>query len=77
MEIPKGEEARKEWLLNWMNKNKRWSPDVIPAIHESLVKWYGEGMAAKVEYSESFEVCEYGHQPTDEEIRQLFPMLGN
>jgi hypothetical protein len=40
------------------------------------VKWYGASKAAQVKYAEAFEVCEYGTQPTKEELKRLFPMLG-
>ncbi len=42
---------------------------------EAMVKWYGKEKAAKFNYAESFEIAEYGYQPTDEEIRMIFPML--
>ena len=32
--------------------------------------------ANKVTVAEAFEISEYGRIPNDEEIRQLFPMLG-
>lgn len=44
-------------------------------MRELLVKWYGEEKAKKVTDAEAFEICEYGYQPNDEEIRELFPML--
>jgi hypothetical protein len=28
-----------------------------------------------VKYAEAFEICEYGHQPTPQEIKDLFPFL--
>ena len=31
--------------------------------------------AAKAKYAEAFEVCEYGVQPNEAEIKRLFPML--
>jgi len=30
-----------------------------------------------VQYAEAFEICEYGAQPNDDEIRRLFPMLSD
>ena len=30
--------------------------------------------AAKIEYAEGFELCEYGRQPTPEELDKLFPL---
>ena len=42
---------------------------------DALVKWYGEERAKNVKYAELFEVCEYGKQPSDAEIRKLFPFF--
>lgn len=42
---------------------------------DALVRWYGEEHANAVKYAEVFEICEYGHQPTDDEIKQLFPFF--
>jgi len=28
-----------------------------------------------VKYAETFEICEFGRQPSDDEIRELFPFL--
>jgi len=40
-----------------------------------LIALYGEEIGSKVRYAEAFEICEYGRQPTEEEIRQLFPFF--
>jgi LmbE family N-acetylglucosaminyl deacetylase len=40
-----------------------------------LIKWYGPEKGQKVQYAEAFEICEYGHQPTPKEIKDLFPFL--
>ena len=34
---------------------------------------YGEKAAAKVTYTEAFELCEYGRRPSKADLRQLFP----
>ena len=39
----------------------------------ALESYYGKDEAAKVQFAEAFEVCEYGRRPTPEEIRKLFP----
>lgn len=41
-----------------------------------LVKRYGAG-GQNVKYAEAFEICEYGRQPSEEEIRKLFPFFGS
>ncbi|MDA8743571.1 PIG-L family deacetylase [Rubripirellula amarantea] len=42
---------------------------------DSLVRWYGEERGNAVKYAETFEICEYGAQPSDDEIRRLFPFF--
>lgn len=69
--VPEGAEARKEFLRNGFIGRM----GVSDEQRKSLVKWYGEEKAANFKYAESFEICEYGKQPTEAEIRELFPML--
>ena len=70
-EVPEGTEAR----LNWLAKERYGS--INDEVRESLIKWYGSERAEKVTNAEAFEICEYGKRPSEEEIRILFPMLGN
>jgi len=42
-------------------------------FRDVLIKWYGAQKGRAVKYAETFEICEYGKQPTDAEIRELFP----
>ncbi len=67
-QVPAGKEERIAWLKKWRN-----SP-IDAATRKSLEKWYGK-KAAIVKHAEAFEICEYGKQPSDENIRRLFPML--
>lgn len=69
-QVPKGKAERLEWL-----KKLRGS-GINPAVKSSLEKWYGSAKAGEVSYAESFEICEYGSRPSDEDIKRLFPMLG-
>ena len=39
-----------------------------------LIELYGEEEGKKVSYAEAFELCEYGRQPTPDELRTLFPL---
>jgi LmbE family N-acetylglucosaminyl deacetylase len=43
------------------------------SYRDALVKAYGEDRGRKVHYAQAFEVCEYGRQPSREELKQLFP----
>jgi LmbE family N-acetylglucosaminyl deacetylase len=67
--VPKDKTARIKWLAE-----TRAYP-LTEAIKAALVKWYGAEKASAVKYAEAFEICEYGAQPDETEIRKLFPML--
>tara|TARA_R110002049_G_scaffold4601_2_gene31719 strand:+ start:552 stop:1496 length:945 start_codon:yes stop_codon:yes gene_type:complete len=65
-------ELREEWLKEkWI---KRQSGEAR-RYRDTLNRWYGEDHASQVQYAEAFEICEYGRQPKDEEVRQLFPFM--
>lgn len=66
-QVPKSEADRLKWLAEWRKQG------INEKVKESLIKWYGTEKAVKVKYAESFEICEYGKRPSDEEIRKLFP----
>ncbi len=69
--IPTGEEERLAWLKKtWMGRK------ADASALEAAKKWYPNVDMTKVDHVEYFEICEYGKQPTDEEIRMMFPMLG-
>jgi LmbE family N-acetylglucosaminyl deacetylase len=70
-EVPEDPDKRLEWL------GSIWSNEITPETRKSLAKWYGEEKASRVSHAETFEICEYGRRPSDEEIKQLFPMLGD
>jgi len=40
-----------------------------------LIELYGQEKGKKVKYAEAFELCEYGRQPTADELKQLFPFF--
>ncbi|EAR13539.1 hypothetical protein PI23P_03557 [Polaribacter irgensii 23-P] len=70
-DVPEDKSERLVYLKNkWGAKS-----NITPEIRKSLTKWYGNEKGNAVQYVESFEICEYGKQPTDEEILKLFPML--
>ncbi len=64
--------ARKEKLkIAWMRRDGR----VADQYREALVRWYGETKGKEIRFAEVFEICEYGHQPSDKTIRRLFPFF--
>jgi LmbE family N-acetylglucosaminyl deacetylase len=68
-DVPKDPAERKAWL-----KRTR-TASINPATRAALVKWYGAEKGNAAKYYEAFEICEYGAQPDEARIRQLFPML--
>jgi LmbE family N-acetylglucosaminyl deacetylase len=68
-QVPEDEAGRLEYLAG----RRTFAPN--EDIRKCLEKWYGES-ADKIRHAEAFEICEYGKRPDDEEILNLFPMLG-
>jgi hypothetical protein len=44
-------------------------------FREKLVELYGSQRGPTIGYAEAFQICEYGRQPSPEEIRRLFPFF--
>jgi LmbE family N-acetylglucosaminyl deacetylase len=69
--VPEGPSARKDWLRG------RWTGPTSDAARDGLTRWYSEEKLEDAQHAESFQIAEYGRQPSDAEIRWLFPMLGD
>lgn len=68
-QVPHDPAARKKWLA------ETWGGKPTQAVRDALAKWYGPDRAGSVAHVEAFEVCEYGRQPDQAELRRLFPMV--
>jgi LmbE family N-acetylglucosaminyl deacetylase len=68
-QVPKDPAARRKWLAAQRERGPS------PAVRAALVKWYGPERGNKVQQAEAFEICEYGKQPNEAELRRLFPMV--
>lgn len=68
--VPKEDQKRQEYLLNLF---KQRNVDVANKYRNRLVELYGKEKGAKIKYAEAFELCQYGRQPTINELKQLFP----
>ena len=40
---------------------------------DALVKFLGPERGRAARYAQAFELCEYGRQPSQDELKQLFP----
>lgn len=70
-QVPKDKKLRKEMVKRGYVERGALSSEK----RKALEKWYGKAKGSKFKYAESFEICEYGKQPTEAEIRKLFPMF--
>jgi LmbE family N-acetylglucosaminyl deacetylase len=68
-QVPKGNDERRKWLAVTR------AVKITPEVRTSLERWYGKEKAAQIQHAEAFEICEYGTQPSESDIRKLFPML--
>lgn len=48
---------------------------VADKYRDKLIELYGADRGKKVKYAEAFEVCEYGRQPSSDELLSLFPLF--
>ncbi|HKW34128.1 MAG TPA: PIG-L family deacetylase, partial [Candidatus Acidoferrum sp.] len=69
-QVPKDPGERKKWLATGPLASRKLQPE----WRDALEKRYG-AQAAGVRHAEAFEITEYGRQPSEEEIRKLFPFF--
>ncbi len=71
-DVPKDDVGRRDWARKV--HGGRYAA-VADSYRDALVKWYGEERGQRVRYAEAFEVCEYGRQPDQAELKKLFPFF--
>ena len=69
-QVPKDPVGRKKWLAGQANIERKPKPE----WRETMDKYYG-AQAAHIQHAEAFEITEYGRQPSEEELRGLFPFF--
>jgi LmbE family N-acetylglucosaminyl deacetylase len=69
-EVQKEPLERKKWLASTPMAVRKLQPE----WREPLEKRYG-AQSAGIQHAEAFEITEYGRQPSEEEIRKLFPFF--
>jgi len=73
-EVPKSKEARLAWTQK--RAERRYS-GLADRFRGKLIELLGEEKGKAVKSAEAFEVCEYGSQPTRDELMRIFPFFGN
>ncbi len=71
-DVPQDDAGRKDWARRV--HGGRYAA-VADKYRDALVKWYGRERGTQAKYAEAFEICEYGRQPDESELKQLFPFF--
>ena len=69
-QVPQSDTDRRNWLIQTWDP---WMLRMTDCCREQLFARYGDEKAKQIRYAETFEICEYGNQPTSEELKSLFP----
>ena len=87
--VPEGDEERYEWLKGMNITKETTDEEILslsvdkgyairyamPAAkyRKELIERYGEKRGKEIRYAEVYEICEYGKQPTKEDLENIFP----
>src|SRR5262249_10846875 len=64
--------GRKDWLRQRWCARRRGEAN---KSRDDLISFSGEEKGKAVKNAECFEICEYGRQPTRDELKKLFPFF--
>lgn len=71
-DVPKDPSQRREWLARTRGLRSTRTAD---QYRDLLIKLYGTEKGRQVKHAETFEVSEYGSQPSLDELKKLFPFF--
>jgi hypothetical protein len=69
---PAGQQQRQRQVRE--NFSRRFQ-STASRFSQELASWYPGEAAKSVKHAEAFEICEYGSQPNQAELRRLFPFF--
>jgi LmbE family N-acetylglucosaminyl deacetylase len=72
-QVPRDKTERRKWLDK---QSRELFARTAERFRDKLIRTLGPEQGTAVKYAEAFEVCEYGSQPSKEEIARIFPFLG-
>jgi N-acetylglucosamine malate deacetylase 1 len=73
-QVPKEKPARLDWTRR---QQTRRAAGLADRFRSKLIDLLGPEKGKEVKYAEAFEVCEYGSQPSKEELLRIFPFFGH
>ncbi len=68
--VPEDADARADYILNYMMER---NAAVADQYRDRLIELYGEEKGGQIKYAEAFEICQYGRQPSIDELKAMFP----
>ena len=68
--VPDDPEDRAEFILDYM---KGRNAALADKYRDRLIELYGEERGREIQYAEAFEICQYGRQPSLDELKEIFP----
>ncbi len=71
-QVPKDRKARLEWTRG---RTSRRASAIADRFRPKLMELLGDERGKAVKAAEAFEVCEYGTQPTREDLLRIFPFF--
>ncbi len=71
-QVPKEKGARLAWTRN---RTARRAASLADRFRPKLVQLLGPDRGKAVKYVEAFEVCEYGSQPSRDQLMKIFPFF--
>ncbi len=74
-ELPETAEEKTARQKQVLDNFRRRFAGTAERFRQPLAAWYGTDQSKNVGFAEAFEVCEYGRQPTKEELKELFPFF--
>jgi LmbE family N-acetylglucosaminyl deacetylase len=69
---PEKRKARQQQVRDGLAKR---NASLAEQFRAKLVDWVGKDRGEKVKHAEAFELCEYGRQPDQAELKRLFPFF--
>lgn len=70
---PADEAGQRKRQLQVRQSMARRNSSLADRFRAEIKQWYGDDKASAVKYAEVFELCEYGEQPDQNELKRLFP----
>ncbi|MDI6449637.1 PIG-L deacetylase family protein [Anaerobaca lacustris] len=72
--VPADPVAREQRRLQVRERIAARDRRVADKYRDKLIECYGPEKGARIVHAEAFELCEYGRQPSPEELKALFPI---